>query len=43
MREDNRELIERNEANTEIEELGRSRRRQDELLEQIGADEKRSR
>lgn len=41
LREDNKELIERNEANTEIEELGRSRRRQDELLEQIGADEKR--
>lgn len=39
--EDNKELIERNEANTEIEELGRSRRRQDELLEQIAADQKR--
>ncbi|HUB99602.1 MAG TPA: hypothetical protein VMS11_07255 [Solirubrobacterales bacterium] len=41
LREDNKGLIERNEANTEIEELGKARRRQDELLEQIGADEKR--
>jgi hypothetical protein len=41
LRKDNKELIERNEANAEIEELGKSRRRQDELLEQIGADEKR--
>lgn len=38
---DNQELIERNEANTEIEGLGKSRRRQDELLEQIAADQKR--
>jgi energy-coupling factor transporter ATP-binding protein EcfA2 len=41
LQEDNKELIERNEANSEIDELTKSRRRQDELIEQIAADEKR--
>jgi ABC-type Mn2+/Zn2+ transport system ATPase subunit len=40
-RERHSALIQRNEANSEIEELTKSRRRQDELLEQIKADEKR--
>jgi ABC-type cobalamin/Fe3+-siderophores transport system ATPase subunit len=41
LKRDNEELIERNEANTEIEELAKARRRQEELLEQVEADEKR--
>jgi ABC-type cobalamin/Fe3+-siderophores transport system ATPase subunit/soluble cytochrome b562 len=40
LKKDNKELIERNEANSEIEELAKARRRQEELLEQVEADEK---
>jgi hypothetical protein len=41
LKTDNSELIERNEADSEIEELSKARRRQEELLEQIKADERR--
>lgn len=41
MRAEHGELIQKNEANSEIEVLTKARRRQDELLEQIEADEKR--
>jgi hypothetical protein len=41
LKKDNNELIERNEANTEIEDLAKARRRQEELLEQVETDEKR--
>ena len=42
-RAEHADLIERNEANSEIEELTKSKRRQDELLTQIEAEEKRLR